>query len=251
MEENTIRSAQRMFQLMELLAVHGETGVTELGALSGLNKATVFRQLNTLVAMGYARQNTATGKYSLTFKLLHIASRLLEQNDLRTLVQPYLRALATDTGETVHLVQQEDTHIVYIDKVEPNVNSIRMVSRVGMRQPLTCTAVGKALLAERTDEEIAAVWQHEPNCALTPHTIVDQQIFENVIRQVRACGYATDDEENELGVRCVAVALPDYTGRCSHAVSVSAPISRMPDERVPNIAARLLDMKRALINSWS
>ena len=105
MDENTVRSAQRMFQLMELLATYGAMGVTELGTRSGLNKATVFRQLNTLVAMGYARQEESTGKYRLTFKLLTVASRLLEQSDLRTMVHPFLRALATDTQETVHLVQ--------------------------------------------------------------------------------------------------------------------------------------------------
>lgn len=245
MEDQTIRSAQRMFRLMEIMAQAGALGVTELSARSGLNKATVYRQLTTLIAMGYARQEES-GKYRLTLKLLAVAGQLLEQSDLRTVVQPYLRRLAEQTGETVHLVQREDNAIVYIDKVEPTVNSIRMVSRIGMRQPLTCTAVGKALLAELRDDEIRQIWSQRPSEALTPNTLVQWPRFFAALARIRADGYATDDEENELGVRCVAVALPDYTGRCTHAVSVSAPVQRMPDRRVPEIAAQLLNMRRAV-----
>lgn len=249
MEDQTVRSAQRIFQLMEILAKQGAMGVTELSAASGLNKATVYRQLATLAAMGYARQEES-GKYGLTFKLLAVANQLLERCDMRSMVHPHLCRLAEQTGETVHLVQREGGHIIYIDKVEPTVNSIRMVSQIGMRQPLTCTAVGKALLAEFDNDEVQQIWAQQSIKPLTPHTLIHWPDFAAAIRRVRADGYATDDEENELGVRCVAVALPDYAGRCIHAVSVSAPVQRMPDSRVPRIAERLLAMKAELIRSW-
>ncbi len=245
MEDQTIRSAQRMFQLMEILAQDGALGVTELSARSGLNKATVHRQLATLAAMGSAQQETS-GKYRLTLKLLAVAGRLMEQIDLRTMVQPHLQQLAAQTGETVHLVQREGDAIVYIDKVEPTVNSIRMVSRIGMRQPLTCTAVGKALLAEMRDDEVRRIWSAHPAEALTPHTLVQWPDFAAALARIRADGYATDDEENELGVRCVAVALPDYAGHCIYAVSVSGPVQRMNDRRVPEVAAMLRAVRRAI-----
>ena len=248
-ENNTMRAAQRLFALLETLARQGAMGVTELAAATQLNKATVFRLVNTLAALGYVRQEES-GKYRLTYKLLGVAGRLLEQNDFQTLVRPYLERLAARTGETVHLVQREDDHIVYIDKVEPTVNSIRMVSRVGMAQPLYCTAVGKALLAGDSRREAHEIWNRSKVRVLTPHTISRWEDFENELRQVCRLGYATDMEENEIGVRCVAVALPDYSGRCRHAVSISAPVSRMTDKRLPQIAAQLLAFRSEFIREW-
>ena len=235
MSEQTVQSAQRIFRLLELLARQGTMGVTELSTASGLNKTTVFRQLNTLIELGYVCRDAA-GRYRLTLKLLTVAGWQLARSDLRAEVHPYLCELAEAGGETVHLVQREGSQIVYIDKVEPTVNSVRMVSRVGLRQPMTCTAVGKALLAALPASERTAIWAADPPQPLTAHTIV------------RACGYATDDEENELGVRCVAVALPDFAGGARCAVSISAPITRLPDRRVPELAALLLGMKRKIEN---
>lgn len=248
-ENNTMRAAQRLFALLEILAQQGAMGVTELSAAAQLNKATVFRQLNTLAALGYVRQEES-GKYRLTYKLLRVAGKLLEQSDMRSLVRPYIEHLAAQTGETVHLVQREDDHIVYIDKVEPTVNSIRMVSRIGMSQPLYCTAVGKALLAGQQQREVREVWNRTKVRSLTPHTLVKWENFCAELEQVRRLGYAMDNEENELGVRCIAVALPDYSGLCSHAVSISAPVSRMTEERVPQIAAQLLAFRAEFIKEW-
>ncbi len=250
MEENTtMRAAQRLFALLETLAQQGTMGVTELSTAAQLNKATVFRQLNTLAALGYVRQEE-NGKYRLTYKLLGIAGKLLEQSDMRSLVRPYLERLAAQTGETVHLVQREDDHIVYIDKVEPTVNSIRMVSRVGMAQPLYCTAVGKTLLAGHSQREVREVWNRSNVRPLTPHTLVRWEDFCAELETVRQQGYAMDNEENELGVRCIAVALPDFSGRCSHAVSISAPVSRMTEERLPQIVTQLLAFRSEFIKEW-
>ncbi|MDD6174951.1 MAG: IclR family transcriptional regulator [Firmicutes bacterium] len=248
-ENNTMRAAQRLFALMETLALQGTMGVTELAAATQLNKATVFRLLNTLAALGYVRQEES-GKYRLTYKLLGIAGRLLEQNDFQMMVRPYLERLAARTGETVHLVQREDDHIIYIDKVEPTVNSIRMVSRVGMSQPLYCTAVGKALLAGDSRREAHEIWNRSRVRVLTPHTIVRWEDFEAELQQICRVGYATDMEENELGVRCVAVSLPDFSGRCRYAVSISAPVSRMTTERLPQIAAQLLEFRSEFKDEW-
>jgi len=248
-ENNTMRAAQRLFAVLELLAQQGAMGVTELSMAAKLNKATGFRLLNTLAALGYVRQE-GSGKYRLTYKLLGVAGKLLEQSDMRSLVRPYLERIAAQTGETVHLVQREDDHLVYIDKVEPTVNSIRMVSRVGMAQPLTCTAVGKALLAVHSEREAREVFNRSPVRPLTPYTITRWEDFSAELAQVRRLGYAMDNEENELGVRCIAVALADFSGRCTHAVSVSAPVSRMTDERVPRIAAQLLEFRSEFMKEW-
>ncbi|MDD2417442.1 MAG: IclR family transcriptional regulator [Oscillospiraceae bacterium] len=248
MGDNTIRSAQRIFSLLELLADKGPLGVTELSIAAVLNKTTVFRQLNTLVTLGYVKKDEQTEKYYLSFKLLEVAGNLLKHIDMRNMARPFLEELAAQSEETVHLVQKDGAYITYIDKVEPTINSVRMVSRVGMRQPLYCTAVGKALLAELSDREIRIIWDNSIINRLTPNTIVDWKCFINEIDKVRKAGYAQDNEENELGVRCVAVALRDYTGQSQHAISISAPISRLSDEKLESLAEKLMKIKSEFTN---
>lgn len=243
MEDNTIRSAQRMFTLLELLSQKGEMGVTELSLTADLSKATVYRQLNTLLTMGYVKKDEKSEKYSLTFKLLEVAGQLLNHIDMRAAARPFLENLAAQTGETVHLVQREGVYSVYIDKVEPTVNSVRMVSRIGMRQPLYCTAVGKAVLAEHTEKEIRSVWESSEIRSLTPYTLVNLNDFMREIEEIRHLGYAMDNEENEIGVKCVAVALRDYTGLARHAISVSAPVSRMTNDNLAKITKKLMLIK--------
>ena len=115
-----------------------------------------------------------------------------------------------------------------------------MFSRIGMRLPLYCTGVGKAILATWNIAEVRDVWQHSDVHAWTEHTIVDEDAFFREIDKVRQLGYALDNEENELGVRCIAAAIPDYRGRASYAISLSAPVSRMTDQRVAELRAPLM-----------
>ena len=135
---------------------------------------------------------------------------------------------------------RDDKDIVYIHKVDNGSSAIRMFSRIGMRLPLYCTGVGKAILATWDTAEVRDVWQHSDVHAWTEHTIVDEDAFFREIDKVRQLGYALDNEENELGVRCIAAAIPDYRGRASYAISLSAPVSRMTDQRVAELRAPLM-----------
>ena len=176
-----------------------------------------------------------------------ISGRILAQTSMASIAHPYLKKLSDLTGETVHLVRREGTEAVYIDKVESNVGSIRMVSRVGSRIPLYCSGVGKALLSELSEEEIRAVWNESEIKKLTPHTITElSELFERV-GEVRKNGYAVDDEENEAGVRCVAVSLLDYHRSPVYALSISAPASRMDRERILELKDALLEIKGELM----
>ena len=157
MDGNNIRSVKRTLTLMEILAQKGESGVTELSNAANLNKATVYRQLNTLLSMGYVKKDEKTERYGLTFKLLELANHMLNHINMRDMIRPYLENLAAQSGETVHLVQREGVHCVYIDKVEPTVNSVRMVSRIGMRQPLY-HGRRQGHPAELPDAEIHSIW---------------------------------------------------------------------------------------------
>ena len=163
------------------------------------------------------------------------------------LVRPYLRRLMEDTGETVHFVERDNTDAVYIDKVESYANSVQMVSRIGSRIPLYRSGVGKAIAACLPEEEVLHLWQNSQIIAVTPYTITNYEEFRHCLHDVHTHGYALDNEENELGVRCIAAALPDHTGTARYAFSISAPVGRMDNQRILELSHFVLNTKNELM----
>lgn len=246
--KNPIQVADRLFLTLETLAKTGPITLAELQHLLQLNKSTVHRLLTSLVHMGYVRQNEESGRYSLTLKIISLSNQLLENLDIVDEIRPYLKKFANDLGETVHFVQIEGTDAVYIAKEESYQNSVRMVSRIGNRIPLYCSGVGKAILADMSLEKVKKIWDESSIRPLTPYTITEYPKLLERLEQVRAKGYALDDEENELGVRCIAVSIPRYDGTPKYALSISAPVTRMSDERIAELSHVILEMKRNLLN---
>lgn len=244
--KNPIQVADRLFLVMEILAETGPVTLAELFSHLDLNKSTVHRLLSSLIYMEYVKQDSETGKYALSFKLLNLSNKLLSHIDILDTVRPCLRKLSAEIGETVHFVQLDGLDAVYICKEESQQNSIRMVSKVGSRIPLYCSGVGKAMMADMDSTRIQTIWYDSDIKKLTPHTIIDYTQFLEKIKEVSTKGYALDDEENELGVRCIAVSIPDYKGRTKYAFSVSAPIGRMSDERIEELAKIVLEVKEEI-----
>ena len=141
-------------------------------------------------------------------------------------------------GEAVHLVIQDGVDIVYIYKAEAGagLGGMRMSSHVGLRIPMYCTGVGKAILATQSYGEAERVWRKSSIRALTAHTITDFDAFIEQLKRVRMAGYAIDDEENELGIRCVALAVPGMNGRAEAAFSISGLAAQMTDDRIEHLA---------------
>ncbi|MFV0466715.1 MAG: IclR family transcriptional regulator [Lachnospiraceae bacterium] len=245
-DKNPIQSAERIFGILELLAERGEMGLLELSQELNLNKTTVHRMLSSLIFMGYAKQREDTQKYSLSLKVVGIAGKLLEHTDILPIVRPYLEALSAESGETVHLVQRDGNHIIYIDKVESKVGSIRMVSYIGMVHPMYCSGVGKAILAALSDENVRQVFDESKIEKKTIHTITEYPRLKEELAKVQEVGYAIDDEENELGVRCIAVSLRDFTGDAKYALSISGPVSRMTHEKIQELSQRILEVREKL-----
>ena len=133
--KNPVQSAERIFQVMEMLAENGEMGLMEISAALDLHKSTVHRLLMSLVYMGYAKQDETTQKYMLSYKIVNMAGKILDRMDILQVAKPYLERLSDLSGEAVHLVQREGNHILYIYKIEAKVGTIRMVSHVGMIHP--------------------------------------------------------------------------------------------------------------------
>lgn len=245
-DKNPIQVSGRLFLVLETLAEEGPTSLMDLSRMLGLHKSTVHRLLNSLLFLGYVAQDEESGKYQATFKLCELSNKILSRMDILDQVRPSLRKLADRTGETVHFVQLDGTDAVYICKEESFQNSVRMVSRVGSRIPLYCSAVGKAIMADMPQEQADTIWEKSLIRPLTPHTVTDRAAFLQALEECRKTGYALDNEENEIGVRCIAVSLPDYRGRAKYAISISAPVSRMTDERIRQIAPLLLETRQYL-----
>ncbi|MCI8443470.1 MAG: IclR family transcriptional regulator [Provencibacterium sp.] len=244
--KNPVQSAQRIFGILELLAAQGKLPLHEIAQRLSLHKSTAHRLLCSLIAMGYVRKEERTGCYRLTFKLLELSGMLLEGLDIVGLARPFLERLGQQAHEAVHLVQRDGAEIVYIDKVEMREGSIRMVSRIGLRRPIYCTAVGKAMLAEMPEGKVAQLWERSRIERLTERTIISLDALFRELEEVRARGYALDNEENEIGVRCIGACILDYQGRANNALSVSAPLSRMSDRRIQELAPFILEARRKI-----
>ncbi len=245
-EQASVQSVERTFRLIELLSEQKEMSIKALSDASGLHKATVFRLLNTLAALGYVLQNPKNEQYRLSPKLLRISSGFLEHFDIREQVRPLLETLSRDCGETVHLVERNGSHVIYIDKLEAPQTSIRMVSRIGLSLPMPFTAVGKAILAELTAEEIRSVWETCDIRKRTENSITDFDGFMQEIEKIKIHGYAVDNEENEPGVFCIAATLPKIGDNPAYAFSVSAPVQRVDAATLEKNVSLLLAAKREI-----
>lgn len=242
-EASGVQSVVRSFTLLELLCERGELGVTQLSKLSGLSKTTVYRLINTLVELGYVKQNPVTEGYGITLKFLKISASQRALFDKRNEMRPVLEKLSAECGETVHLVERSGKDIIYIDKIENNTTAFRMASQVGMSLPMIYTASGKAIMSYLSKEELKKIWNESEVISKTPKTITNFNLFMEEIKGVRENGYAVDNEENELGVCCIATAVADIEGDFKYAVSVSVPkvrLSREKEEFIKNMLKNLI-----------
>lgn len=244
--KNPVQSAERIFQVMEMLADHGEMGLMELSTALNLHKSTVHRLLMSLIYMGYAKQDEVSQKYMLSYKVVNMASKVLERTDVLQIAKPFMERLSDLSGEAVHLVQREGNNILYIYKIEAKVGTIRMVSHVGMVHPMYCSGVGKAIMATLPEKEVRKIWNESTIEKKTDKTITDYAKMLEVLEEVKRNAYALDDEENENGVRCIAACLYGHQKEVKYAFSISGPTSRMTKERVKELAVDVRKVQEEL-----
>lgn len=208
-----------------------ELGVTELSKRLKLHKNNVFRLLATLESRGYIEQNRVTENYRLGLKTLQLGQTFIRQMGLLRQARPVLEWLVEQCNETSYVAILKDLHIVYLDVVETNL-TVRVVPRVGARLPAYCTAAGKVQLAYMTDEELDNYFPTRELKGFTANTITDKESLKKHLQLVAEQGYAIDNEELDIGVRCVGAPIRDYTRRIVGAVSISGPSMRFSDERL-------------------
>ena len=237
-----IKVLNKTFSILEILLKHDSAmNMTEISEKLGLYPSTIHRILDTLKYWGYVEQNTNTQKYQLGLKLLELGMAKLHQIDLVREVTPYLKELVKQCNETVHLGVLEEGEVLYLAKEESS-QTIRMISYIGKRAPLHCTALGKVLLAYMSEEERKKILEEKELPRLTKNTITDKGELEKELDKIREQDFALDREENEKDVRCIGAPIRNYKGKVIAAISISSPIFRI-DKNVQN------NLKEALIKT--
>lgn len=236
-----VQSLERAFGLLEHLAdAGGVTGLSDLAASSGLPLPTIHRLMRTLVTCGYVRQQPDR-QYALGPRLIRLGEAAARP--LATWARPQLARLVAETGETANMALLDGDEVVYVAQV-PSKHAVRMFTEVGRRVLPHSTGVGKALLAHRPEGEVRALLARTGMPAATERTLTTPDAFLDALAAVRKAGYAVDDNEQEVGVRCVAVAVPDSPTPA--ALSVSGPAGRVTEAATATIAPLLKEVARDL-----
>ncbi len=230
-----ITALQRGLKLLNLFS-ESPRGLTakQVAALSRLPVSTVHRFLANLVTAGFLNRDLE-GTHHLGIACFAIGQAAAGQLDIRRLSLPYLRELNQQTRETIHLTVRHGVSAVYVEKLD-SPEPLRIHSRIGASVPLYCTAVGKVMLAYMPSDEQERVLSQLELKRLTPNTAGSLQELKAELFRVRKNGYASDLEEHELHIRCVAAPIWDHTGNVQSSLSITAPSLRMPVARLRQLA---------------
>jgi DNA-binding IclR family transcriptional regulator len=189
---------------------------------------------------GYVEKIRDKGLYRLGLKFIELSGVFLNKLELKTEAQPYLQELATLSTQAVYLAIRDEEEIVYIDKVE-TFQSIRKYSIIGRRAPSYCTALGKALLTGLCNYHLEALFRDKELKTYTLRTITDLNGLIQEIEETRQRGWAEDDEEYEMGVRCIAAPIYDYRNGVIAAVSTSGSTHMIPKDDAERIASCVME----------
>lgn len=221
-----------------------EIGVSDLAKRLGLAKSTVHRLASTLVRERILERSARDGKYRLGLLLFELGSLVRRKMDVSAEARPHLKTLMEKTGETVHLGVLDDHSVIYINRIESR-RAIRMGFGLGIRAPLHCTALGKALLAFQPEAFIEeTIGQGLPRS--TPATITNPQAFRQELAAVRARGYAVEDEEIEAGLRSIATAVRNDSGNVIASIGIAGPAHRLTKKVLLSYARDLMDAAGAV-----
>ena len=237
-----IRAAERSGQVQSLvraLAIvnrlaAAEDGVTltEAAQQVGLSPSTAHRLLTTLEQERYAHFDAERRLWSVGVQAFVAGNAFLKTRSLVATARPHMRALMEESEETVNLAVEDQYEAIYLAQVECR-QMMRAFARPGGRVPLHCSSVGKALLSAMPDGELAKVLHRQGLPRITVKTINTTAILRQDLMRAREHGYAIDDEEHAVGLRCIAAVIFNETAAPVAAVSLSGPMARIPDARIP------------------
>ena len=240
-----VQSIDRAISILKLFSEkRKEMKLTDIAEELDLNKSTVHGIISTLKYHGLIEQNEETQKYRLGVYLIKLGDLVSNSIDIIDIAHPIIDEVSQNLDETVHLSRLENNELIYMDKVESH-QSIRIFTTIGSRMPAYCTGMGKALLAFSDLDKLDELLPEEFH-AFTPNTITDKKILIEELYRIREKGYAIDNEESDMGLRCVAAPVFDHTGNAKYALSVSGPTIRMTEEKVEIIVKVVKDAAKKI-----
>ncbi len=245
-QRKTIGSVQRALDILNLFdKAHVELGNAEIAKLVDLPIGTASGLIYTLKVNNYLDQNPSNRKYRLGLKLAERAAVLLDQLDLRKVAAPYLEEIRDWCGESVNLAVRDGNEMVYIERMFGN-HSLGIRSELGRRGYLHCTSLGKAILSFLPANELKQVLNGYEYIPVTPYSILSESDLINELSRIKQCGYSIDEQENELGGRCVGAPIFDRTGYPIAAISISVPIQRFPTEDIEKYGSKLIQISQLI-----
>lgn len=241
-----VQVLDRALAVLEVLSAEGpDLSLGEISDRLALHKSTTHRLIMVLERHNFVERNSISGRYRLGLKLFELGTKAVSQLGLRERARPFLERLVLETSETVHLCVLDDTEVVYLDKVEPE-RSVRMATSVGRRNPIHCTAVGKAIMAYLPMGEVEAIIRRHGMKAMTAKTITNFLELKKELNAIRQRGYSIDDEEIEEGVRCVGCVVRNFSGEPLAAISASGPAFRVTRAKVAELAVPVMAAAQGL-----
>ncbi len=229
-QKSPIQVIERMLNLLEVLAEHPEPlGLKQIAQYTSLHPSTAHR---ILAAMATDRlvDRVEPASYRLGMRLLELGTIVRSRISVRELALPVMRELHAHTGETVNLSVRHDDEIVYVERTSSGRSAMRIIHAIGARAPLHVTAAGKLFLLE---DGFARLRDYAKRTGLAAHTrnsLSTLPVLERDLERTQRQGFATDNEEAELGVRCVAGGIRDDAGHLIAALSLSTPAERMKQQ---------------------
>lgn len=230
-DEIKIKSLKKALDVLNCFAVKPTWGVTEISERLGLYKSNVYDILTTLKAMGYLEKDEDSDRYKLGLQIFALSRAMGDSFSITKIAQPYMQELANITDERVYLAIPHEEEVVYLDSAYPAESVNLMRSILGERAQMHCTGIGKAMLANLSQEEIGH-YLEKPLTAYTESTITDREEMKAELEATRQRGYAIDNMEHEFGVKCVALPIFDKSHKLHAAMSVSGLAPHFTDEKI-------------------
>lgn len=247
-EQNTIKSLDRAIDVLEQLSTLPGATLSELAAELDQSPATIYRALVTLDGRGMVEFDTETQLWHVGAQAFVIGARYLRRTSLIDRATPILRALMTDTQETANLAVPRDGTVVFVSQVECH-HSIRAFFPPGSASPMHASGIGKAILAEMPPAQLQRTLSAGSLETFTEHTITDPARLIMELEQTRARGFAIDDQEKNLGMRCIAAPVLNWAGDVVAGLSISGPMARIADGDIPRLAQAVMQSASALSNA--
>ncbi len=238
------KSLERGLQSLLFLASKKSVGVTELAEELQVNKSTAYRMLETLRQFNMAEQNKSSLKYKLGPAVLKLSEQLYKNLNIISIARPYMRRLAEEIGESVHLCILSNDRAIVIDQIMTS-SRLTVNAKIGNDEPIHSSSVGKCLIAFSSEQTIERILEN-PLEKFTEKTITSKQDFLAELEEVRRTGYAIDDGEISEEIRCIAVPIFNHLNEAVYSMGISGPTSRMTAFKIETVAGTLLAAGNAI-----